>query len=238
MENSAHILVVDDDPEIRVLLANYLRRNGYAATTVADGVEMRRAMARSTFSLLVLDIMLPGDDGLTLCRSIRERSSVPIIMLTARGAPTDRIIGIEMGADDYLPKPFDPRELLVRIKAVLRRYSPLSRSINFRDTREYQFAGWTLVTTGRNLVRPDGALVPLSESQFRLLATLLSHSTRVWSRVELADIVGGRRSDPFDRSIDVRVSRLRQLLGDSDSQRLIKTAHGEGYTMGVEVVAQ
>ncbi len=197
MEPSQHILVVDDDPEIRLLLGDYLRKNGYRATTVADGAGMRKTLKREEVALLVLDIMLRGDDGLALCREVRAQGCTPIIMLTARGDPLDKVIGIEMGADDYLAKPFLPRELLARIRSVLRRVDQSSRQSAGPDVQRYRFASWSLDTVTRNLTDSGGVIVPLSGSEFRLLARLLSSHKKVLTRAQLAEGNGQRTGGPF-----------------------------------------
>jgi two-component system OmpR family response regulator len=236
MENGDHILIVDDDTEIRRLLGDYLRRNGLRATAVADGKSMWSALETERIDLVVLDLMLPGEDGLTLCRRLRADSDLPVIMLTARGDETDRIVGLEMGADDYVPKPFSPRELLARIKVVLRRSRSLPRNLRPEEARLMRFAGWTLDTATRNLLSPDGVVVALSGAEYRLLRVLLTHPNRVLSRDQLMDLTRGREADPFDRSIDVQVSRLRQRLGDDPKDpALIKTVRGEGYVLAAQV---
>lgn len=236
MTERAHILVVDDDREIRTLLAEYLEKNGLQVSAAHDGKEMRRVLGRVHVDLIVLDVMMPGDDGLKLCRELRASSQVPIIMLTARGEEVDRILGLELGADDYLPKPFNPRELLGRIAAVLRRAAHAPRDPSPKAVASYRFAGWRLDTTARSLTHEDGATVSLSGAEYRLLAVLLAHAGRVLSRVQLMELLRGRDLDPFDRSIDVRVSRLRQLLhDDARTPRIIKTVYGEGYVIGVPV---
>jgi two-component system OmpR family response regulator len=239
MDNRPHILVVDDDSEIRTLLAQYLEKNEYRTTTVADGAGMRKALSRSRPDLVVLDIMMPGVDGLTLCRDLRATSSLPVIMLTARGDEVDRIVGLELGADDYVPKPFNPRELLVRIKNVLRRNPHSLPDPLPSEVREYRFATWRLDTATRNLIDQKGVLVPLSGAEYRLLIIMLSRPNRVLSRAQLMDLARGYDGDPFDRSIDVRVSRLRQVLGDDAREpTIIKTVYGEGYVLGVAVHAE
>ncbi|HEY7642601.1 MAG TPA: response regulator [Steroidobacteraceae bacterium] len=236
MSQAAHIVVVDDDHEIRTLLAEYLQKNGLRVSVARDGKEMRRVLGRSHVDLIVLDVMLPGDDGLTLCRELRASSQVPIIMLTARSEDVDRILGLELGADDYVPKPFKPRELLARISAVLRRTIHVVREPLPAAVAGYRFADWRLDTTGRSLTNDDGTAVPLSGAEFRLLAVLLAHAGQVLSRQQLTDLLRGRDLDPFDRSIDQRVSRLRQILrDDARSPRIIKTVYGEGYVIGVPV---
>src|SRR5205085_4059439 len=214
MSERPHLLIVDDDRQIRGLLGQYLDKHDFRTTAVADGKEMRRVMERSHVDLLVLDLMLPGEDGLSLCRELRSRSQVPIIMLTARGEDVDRIVGLELGADDYLGKPFNPRELLGRIKAILRRAAHAPRDPSPESVRGFCFGGWRLDTVTRTLTDAAGRVVALSGAEYRLLAVLLGAGNRVLSRTQLTELLRGRDADPFDRSIDVRVSRLRQLLGD------------------------
>jgi two-component system OmpR family response regulator len=236
MNEQPHILVVDDDREIRTLLSEYLEKNGYRVTAVAEGKAMRRALEQSHIDLIVLDLMLPGEDGLTLCRDLRTRSQIPIIMLTALGEEIDRVLGLEVGADDYLPKPFSPRELLGRIRAILRRTAHMPRDPDPSNVAGYRFAEWQLDLTTRTLTHTDGSQVPLNGAEFRLLSILLNHAPRVLSRAQLMELLRGREHDPFDRSIDVRVSRLRQTLrDDARAPRIIKTVYGEGYVVGVPV---
>jgi two-component system OmpR family response regulator len=236
MEATQHILIVDDDPDIRLLLADYLQKNGFRVSTVPDGTAMRRILAREAIDLLVLDIMLRGEDGLSLCRWVRSESNQPVIMLTARGDALDRIIGLEMGADDYLPKPFNPRELLVRIKTVLRRMDRKSNSGSANQVQQYHFGAWVLDTVSRNLQDANGVVIPLGGAEYRVLIKLLSSQRNVLSRTALMESPGGGDPDPLDRSIDVRISRLRQLLGeDAREPKIIKTVYGEGYVLGVDV---
>ncbi len=236
MERSDHILIVDDDSEIRSLLIRYLEKNGLRATAVGDGRAMWRALDGGAFDLIVLDLMLPGDDGLTLCRNLRGKSDIPVIMLTARGDETDRIVGLEMGADDYLPKPFSARELLARIKVILRRTRSLPPNLQPQEEPLLQFAGWTLDTTRRALRSPSGEAAEIGGVEYKLLRVFLDHPNRVLSRDQLLDLTQGREADPLDRSIDVQVSRLRQRLGDDPrSPALIKTVRGEGYVLSVPV---
>lgn len=231
---SDHILIVDDDASLRELLADYLSRNGFRVTGVADGRALWMALEGEPVDLVILDLMLPGDDGLVLCRNLRARSPIPIIMLTARGDDTDRIVGLEMGADDYLPKPFNPRELLARIKSILRRAR--SAPTELGEARRLHFAGWTLDVDLRQLVAPDGVLVPLGSSEYRLLHVFLTHPQRVLNRDQLLDLTQGREATPFDRSIDVQVSRLRRRLrDDSREATLIKTVRNEGYLLATSV---
>ncbi len=236
MSERPHVLIVDDDREIRSLLAQYLEKHELRTTAVADGREMRRVLERAHVDLLVLDLMLPGEDGLSLCRELRSRSQLPIIMLTARGEDVDRIVGLELGADDYVAKPFNPRELLGRIKAVLRRSAHAPRDPSPGSVRGFSFGGWRLDTVTRTLTSSDGRELALSGAEYRLLAVLLGARNRVLTRAQLTELLRGRDADPFDRSIDVRVSRLRQILGDdARAPQIIKTVYGEGYVIGVTV---
>lgn len=227
------ILVVDDDDELRTLLQSYLGEQGFTVSTVPDGNAMRSLLADESFDLVILDVMMPGDDGLALCRELRAKSRVPILMLTARGDELDRIIGLEMGADDYLPKPFHPRELLARIRSILRRVQELAGE---GPAREYRFVGWTLDLGVRHLVGADGIAVPLSSGEFRLLQALVEHPNRVMSRDRLMDVLSGREAGPFDRSVDVMISRLRRRLGDDGREpEIIKTVRNEGYLFAAKV---
>ncbi len=236
MDTPDHILIVDDDAEIRHLLSAYLQKNGLRVTAVGDGKAMERALVAARIDLIVLDLMLPGDDGLTLCRQLRAKSDIPVLMLTARSDETDRVVGLEMGADDYLTKPFSARELLARIKVILRRARSLPSNLQPEDVREARFAGWTLDTMHRHLISPAGVVVALSGAEYRLLRIFLSHPNRVLNRDQLVDLTQGREADPLDRSIDVQVSRLRQRLGDDPRDPvLIKTVRGMGYVLAVSV---
>lgn len=236
MAASPHILVVDDDREIRALLARFLARHGYRVETAADGRAMFRALEAGRFDLLVLDLMLPGEDGLSLCRRVRTESSLPIVMLTAVGEDTDRIVGLEMGADDYMAKPFNPRELLARIRAVLRRGGGAAGPGEAAAGRALAFDGWRLDTARRELRDPDGALVDLTAGEFDLLAALAERPNRVLSRDALLDLTRGRAAVPFDRSIDVQVSRLRRKIeADPREPARIKTVRGGGYVFAARV---
>ena len=232
MEESPHVLVVDDDREIRDLLARFLVKHGLRVTTAANGAEMRAALADWRIDLVVLDIIMPGEDGLSLCRRLRAESSLPVIMLTAMGEEVDRIVGLEMGADDYLAKPFNPRELLARIKAVLRRASEAPGAASDPQPGTLlAFAGWSLDLDRRELSDADGVMVPLSGGEFNLLAAFATHPQRVLSRDQLLDLARGRDAQPFDRSIDVQVSRLRRKIEPNRKQpTLIKTVRSGGYT--------
>lgn len=238
MNTTDHILVVDDDREIRNLLGEYLQKQGYRVTAVADGRGLRAAVETSRPDVVILDVMLPGDDGLTLCRELRARSAVPIIMLTARGDETDRIVGLELGADDYVAKPFSPRELLARIKSVLRRARSLPVNLKTEEARTFRFAGWTLDAATRNLTSPQGVVVALSGTDFRLLKIFVEHPNRVLTRDQLIDLMLSREAGPYDRAIDVQVSRLRQRLGeDAKEPAIIKTVRGQGYVFSAHVEA-
>ncbi|MCU1729457.1 response regulator [Pseudomonas sp. 7P_10.2_Bac1] len=227
MSKQDHILIVDDDPEIRQLLAQYLRDAGYQTSTASDGKEMHRRLEMNVIDLIVLDVMLPGEDGLSLCRTLRVTSNIPVIMLTARGGLIDRIVGLEIGADDYLPKPFDPRELLVRIKVVLRRAQSFPERARVDEVPYVNFDGWRLDTRARQVLSPEGVVISLGNSDYRVLRLLLQHPNRPLSRDFLLNHVFDKDSTPFDRSIDVCVSRLRQQL----TPELIKTVRNEGYML-------
>ncbi len=233
------VLIVDDDAEIRTLLHDYLERNGYRCVAVADGRSMLAMLDQAPIDLIVLDLMLPGLDGLTLCRDLRARSDVPVIMLTARGEDTDRIIGLEMGADDYLAKPFNPRELLARIKVILRRARGAVRMRVGEHMQRMRFADWKLDLTTRNLVSPKGVVVALSGAEFRLLKVFLERPNRVLNRDQLMELTQGQGAEALDRSIDVLVSRVRQRLEeDAREPRIIKTVRGEGYVLASAVVLE
>jgi two-component system, OmpR family, response regulator len=239
MENSDHVMIVDDDREIRDLVSSYLRKNGLRVTTAADGRQMRSYLENDRVDLIVLDIMLPGDDGLVLCRELRagKHKATAILMLTARNDETDRIVGLEMGADDYLVKPFAARELLARIKAVLRRTRMLPPNLQVTEAGHLvAFGQWRLDTIGRHLLDEDGTVVALSGAEYRLLRVFLDHPQRVLTRDQLLNLTQGRESELFDRSIDLLVSRVRQRLRDlAREPAYIKTVRSEGYVLAVPV---
>jgi two-component system OmpR family response regulator len=238
MNDTAHILVVDDQKEICEVVQEYLSGEGYRVSAASEGAGMRRIMAQSPVDLVILDLMLPGEDGLTLARSLREDSNVGIIILTGRGETVDRIIGLEMGADDYLPKPFHLRELLARVKSVLRRASSRRADKPAAGRSKARFAGWNLDLSTRELKSPAGSEVRLTTGEFDLLAAFVSNANQVLSRDRLLDLARNREAGPFDRTIDVQVGRLRRKLED-DPQKptIIKTVRGTGYifTPTVEV---
>lgn len=234
----ATLIVVDDDPEIRELLADYLSRHGYRALTAEDAPALRRLLAEETPDLLVVDLMLPGDDGFAICRELRRDSEVPIIMLTASDDETDRILGLELGADDYLGKPFNPRELLARIKAVLRRTRLAAPVQASGEARLVAFGDWRLDRMTRELIDARGERSPLSGADFQLLQVFLAHPEEVLSRDDLYEWTRGRPAPPLDRSIDVHVCRLRQRLGeDAQHSQLIRTVRGAGYVLTARVDA-
>ncbi len=239
MDIQHKILIVDDDRDIRNLLADYLEINGYPTATAADGTAMWMALDSNQVDLVVLDLNLPGEDGLTLCRNLRAKSTLPVIMLTARSEPLDRIIGLEMGADDYLPKPFEPRELLARIRSVLRRSQATQANTVAEMGQKIKFGDWLLDLTARHLVNREGMVIALSGAEFRMLMIFLEHPNEILNRDQLLNLTHGRDSDPFDRSIDIQISRLRQKLGeDARSPRIIKTVRNGGYVLAVTVARE
>jgi len=233
-----HILVVDDSRDIRELLVRYLQTHGYRATAAESAVAARRVLKTNAIDLAVLDVMMPGEDGLSLCRSLRADGDMPVVMLTARGEDVDRIVGLEMGADDYVAKPFNPRELLARVAAVLRRSNSLPRNARTHDRKRIRFDQWLLDTAQRELLTPDGVAVPLSAGEFRLLIAFIERPKISLSRDQLLDLTQGRTADPFDRSIDNAVSRLRRKIeSDPKNPRLIKTVWADGYVFTADPVA-
>lgn len=237
MQTAAHILIVDDHREIRELVSRVLAKEGFRISTAADGRAMRKTLVDSRIDLILLDLMLPGEDGLSLCRGLRAESNIPIIMLTAKGDEVDRVIGLEMGADDYLPKPFGSRELVARIRAVLRRgrRDPAESDAVRRPSR-YRFDRWALDIGARELIRDDGVTIALSTGEYDLLVALVEHPQRVLSRDKLLDLARGRSAGAFDRSIDTQVSRLRKKIEtDPADPKIIKTVWGGGYTLASPV---
>jgi DNA-binding response OmpR family regulator len=230
MNDTAHILVVDDQHEICEIIQDYLSAEGYRVSIAHDGSAMRRVMSQGPVDLVILDLMMPGEDGLTLARSLRDGSAIGIIILTGRGETVDRIIGLEMGADDYLPKPFHLRELLARVKSVLRRVSSRTGETAAVPRSKAQFSGWSLDLATRELLSPAGSEVRLTTGEFDLLAAFVNNANQVLSRDRLLDLARNREAGPFDRTIDVQVGRLRRKL-EEDPQRptIIKTVRGSGY---------
>jgi two-component system OmpR family response regulator len=228
------ILVVDDDPELGLLLQEYFQDWGYAVLIASNGRRMREQFKTNQIDLVVLDLMLPGEDGFALCRSLRADSSVPILMLTANGDEMNRIIGLEMGADDYITKPFNPRELLARVKNILRRTGDAAEAR--AHAKELHFSGWRLDLDARHLIGTDEVVVPLSSGEFRLLRMLAENPNRVLSRDQLMDAISSRAAGPFDRTIDVMISRLRRRLGKDEENPLIRTVRSEGYMLVSSVV--
>ncbi len=231
-ETPARILVVDDDPALRELLASYLSASGFVVDAAADGVQMKRRMAEAPPDAIVLDLMLPGEDGLSLARGLRKDSEVPILMLSARGEEIDRVVGLEVGADDYLAKPFSPRELLARLRALLRRARPAAAPADAAlpaAAHLHAFGPYTLDTAAWRLMRGDTE-VAVSTAEFQLLRVFVEHPNRVLSRDDLIERLKGYERDAFDRSVDVRVTRLRRKIeADSAHPVYIRTVRGEGY---------
>ena len=227
----ASILIVDDDNDIRTLLASFLETQGFSVTKARDGIEMQHCLDERAHDLAILDLMLPGQDGLDLCRQLRQRSGMPVIMLTARTEETDRIVGLEIGADDYVTKPFNPRELLARIRAVLRRSGgAMAAPGGSPPGHTYRFEGWTLSPERRELTNPAGVMVDLSTGEFDLLLAFLEAPNRVLTREHLLDAARNQPDAVFDRAIDVQVSRLRKKIEPGElSPPMIRTVRGAGY---------
>ncbi|MFZ6656596.1 response regulator [Undibacterium sp. TJN19] len=228
-----HVLLVDDDEEICALLCTYLKKFGISCSATHNGVAMRAALEQHHFDVILLDLMLPDEDGLSLLRQLRRQAKTPVIMLTARGEFSDKILGLESGADDYLIKPVDTRELVARIQSVLRRSATSSRQLHdqpVHQTTELHFGSWTLTLATRHLCSPDKMVIPLSNAEFRLLYAFVHRPGQILSRDQLLDFARNKSSEVFDRSIDLLVSRLRQKLGDDPRHpTLLKTVRGEGY---------
>jgi len=230
MSENGHILVVDDQQEICDLVREYLTDEGFRVSTAKDGTGLREELGRSEIDLVILDLMLPGEDGLQLARELRSQSEIGIIMLTGRGETVDRIIGLEMGADDYLPKPFHLRELLARVRSVLRRVASRTGEAPSTHRVRVRFVGWTFDLASRALTSPGGEEVRLTTGEFELLAAFIDHAGQVLSRDRLLDLARHREAGPFDRTIDVQVGRLRRKLEeDPRTPSLIKTVRGGGY---------
>ena len=235
MDTPTRILVVDDDREIRTLLAEHLDQAGFNTETAADGAQMRARLALRTPDLILLDLNLPGQDGLELCRDLRAGSAVPVIMLTARTDVIDRILGLELGADDYLAKPFEPRELVARIRSVLRRTQAIPSNLAPPEARVAQINDWAFDIEQRVLRDPEGRMVILSGAEYRLLMRLVEHANCVLSREQLISLGGVRQEDSLDRAVDIQISRLRQKFGEAGPV-LIRTVRNEGYVLAATVV--
>jgi two-component system, OmpR family, response regulator len=238
VKSDAHVLIVDDDSETRTLLTDFFQKRGLSVSVAADGDEMRATIRRKPVDVVILDVMLPGANGFDLCRELRAHSPVPIIMLTAVTETTDRVVGLEIGADDYVPKPFDPRELLARIRAVLRRFDPASTAVRTAP-QIYRFAGWTLDCARRRLMAPDSVRVELTNAEFNLLQAFVRSAQRVLTRDQLIELAGGETGYSYDRSVDILISRLRRKMEDNPrTPKLIRTIRGGGYQFVPEVISE
>jgi len=241
MNKQPHILIVDDDSEIRDLLSRFLQDHQFRVGVAANVIEAEKQLKIGRYSFIVLDLMMPGEDGLSFCRRLRSQSTIPVLMLTAMGDETDRIVGLELGADDYLTKPFNPRELLARIRAVLRRHdlSYANQRTNNPSKNQhqcYRFEGWVLKPARRELLNAEQVLVTLTSGEYNLLITFVERPQIILNRDQLLDLTSSREGGAFDRSIDVQLSRLRQKIEiDPKKPRLIKTVRNGGYIFSTEV---
>ena len=239
MQNSHHILVVDDHRDIREPLTKYMKQQGFRVSSAADAAQARDLLQTNRFDLIVLDIMMPGEDGLSLCRHVQATSQVPIILLTAVSDEVDRILGLELGADDYVVKPFNPRELLARIKSVLRRSETMPRSSETITLKRYRFDDWALMINTREVEHIDGRVITLTTSEFQILLAMLERPNFALSRDQLLDLTKGRAAVVFDRTIDNHVSRLRQKLEvDPGEPKLLQTVWGRGYKIACDVIVE
>jgi len=233
----SHLLLVDDDVEVLALLQKFLEQHGYSVDVATDGPSLWRALERRLPDLIILDVMLPGDSGLVLCQQLRARHGIAVIMLTAMGELSDRVVGLELGADDYLTKPFDARELLARVRAVLRRTGEIAAPASDSSRTILEFAHWQLDVTRRELRSPEKVMIPLSTGEFELLLVFAEHPRRILTRQQLLDLARGESYDAFDRSIDVQVSRLRRKLeADLHAEPMIRTIRNGGYLFSPSVV--
>ncbi len=233
MNDQAHILVVDDEPDLREMVEEYLKKQGFSVLMAQNGAVMRQLIAEQAIDLVLLDVRMPGEDGLSLARFLREHYSVGIIMLTAMGEVIDRVVGLEMGADDYISKPFDPRELLARVKSVLRRLDSRPKTDEASSDQfstGVRFSDYVLNLESNQLFGSDGVEIPITSMEFDLLKAFITHPNRVLSRDQLLDLAHNRNWDPFDRSIDVRITRIRRKIEqDPTKPQIIKTVWGKGY---------
>jgi two-component system OmpR family response regulator len=235
MDHTTLILVVDDDPDLRKLIGDFLAGHGYRVDVAGNSAEMRQSIVARRPDLVILDVMMPGEDGLSAARRLVTEGGPPVIMLSALGSDTDRIIGLEVGADDYLPKPCNPRELLARVRAVLRRRATPAPEQAAAEATRLEFAGWRLDLMRRELRDPAGTFINLSDGEFALLRTFVEHPQRVLSRDQLLDITRGRNVEVFDRAIDSQISRLRRKLNERAEDELIRTVRNEGYMLLAKV---
>jgi len=235
MSGKTHILLVDDEASLREPLAEYLTKQGFRVQQASDASQARSVMNAFNFDIILLDIMMPGEDGLSFCRHVREKTETPVIFISAKGEELDRIVGLELGADDYVTKPFSPRELIARIKVVLRRTNG-GNGVTSGSGSIYQFSGWTLKTDQRSLIDSEGVTVPLSSGEYQMLLVLLSRAGQVLNRDQLLDITQGREAHAFDRAVDNQISRLRRKIeADPKNPEIIKTVWGGGYVLAGDV---
>ncbi|MEP3225713.1 MAG: response regulator [Parasphingorhabdus sp.] len=235
MSGQTHILLVDDEASLREPLAEYLAKQGFRVQQAGDASQARAVMNAFTFDIILLDIMMPGEDGLSFCRHVREKTEIPVIFISAKGEELDRVVGLELGADDYVTKPFSPRELVARIKTVLRRLSG-TKSVPAGQGTIYQFSGWTLKTDQRSLIDSEAVTVPLSSGEYDMLLALLSRAGQVLNRDQLLDITQGREAHAFDRAVDNQISRLRRKIeAEPKNPEIIKTVWGGGYVLAGDV---
>jgi two-component system OmpR family response regulator len=236
MTNKTHILLVDDEASLREPLAEYLIKQGYKVQQASDASVARSLLNAYDFDIILLDIMMPGEDGLSLCRFVTDKTDIPVIFISAKTEETERIIGLELGADDYITKPFSPRELVARIKVVLRRADKGGTSQNASTGGAYQFSGWTLKCDKRSLIDADGVNISLSTGEYQMLLALVSRAGKVLNRDQLLDITQGREAHAFDRAVDNQISRLRRKIeSDPKNPEIIKTVWGGGYVLAGEV---
>ncbi|MEG3638823.1 response regulator [Magnetococcus sp. PR-3] len=241
MDAADRILILEDDQQTRQMVADYLRENGFEVETLPDGHQLDVTIKQWQPDAIIMDLMMPGEDGLSLCKRLsigEETADIPIIMLTARGEETDRIVGLEMGADDYLSKPFSTRELLARLRSVLRRTRAMPRTKEPKEITIYHFAGWQLNVAAQELIAPDGLIVELTRGEFTLLLAFLNHPNEILDRDRIMAFYRQRQAEIYDRSIDVQIGRLRKRLQEPKEPQLLKTVWGKGYILKAEVDAR